>query len=209
MAVERRHLTEALLERAHAANEALGAFIHIADETALAAARQADADFAAGIDRGPLQGIPLAIKDIIATEDAPTTANSRVLDPAWGQREDATVMRKLRPAGAIMLGKTVLHEYACGWPDPATGFPIPQEPVGPHAHARRVKLRHRHRHRRRPGIAGLGTDTGGSVRGPSAYCGHQRDQADVRAGQQGGVRPAGVQPGQHRADGAHASGTAR
>jgi len=80
-------LTETLLARAHAANGKLGAFIQIADETALAAARQADADFAAGIDRGPLQGIPLAIKDIIATEDAPTTANSRVMDPSWGQRD--------------------------------------------------------------------------------------------------------------------------
>jgi aspartyl-tRNA(Asn)/glutamyl-tRNA(Gln) amidotransferase subunit A len=164
-------LTETLLARAHAANEKLGAFVQIADETALAAARQADADFAAGIDKGPLQGIPLGIKDIIATEDAPTTANSRVMDLAWGQREDATVMKKLRAAGAINMGKLVLSEYACGWPDPDTGFPIPRNPWDLN---------------RTPGgsssgtgiaiaadlvIAGLGTDTGGSVRGPSAFCG--------------------------------------
>jgi aspartyl-tRNA(Asn)/glutamyl-tRNA(Gln) amidotransferase subunit A len=164
-------LTAELLGRAHAANDMLGAFIHIADETAMAAARQADADFAAGVDRGPLQGIPLGIKDIIATEDAPTTANSRVLDPAWGQREDATVMKKLRAAGAIMMGKLVLSEYACGWPDPETGFPIPKNPWDIN---------------RTPGgsssgtgiaiaadliLGGLGTDTGGSVRGPASYCG--------------------------------------
>ena len=164
-------LTETLLARAHAANDALGAFIQIADETALAAARQADADFAAGIDRGPLQGIPLAIKDIIATEDAPTTANSRVMDPAWGRREDATVMRKLRQAGAIMLGKTVLHEYACGWPDAETGFPMPKNPwdltrtAGGSSSGTGIAVA------ADLAIAGLGTDTGGSIRGPSAFCG--------------------------------------
>ena len=164
-------LTETLLARAHAANDTLGAFIHFADETALAAARRADADFAAGIDRGPLQGIPLAIKDIIATEDAPTTANSRVMDLAWGQREDATVMRKLRQAGAIMLGKTVLHEYACGWPDAATGFPMPKNPwdltrtAGGSSSGTGIAVA------ADLAIAGLGTDTGGSIRGPSAFCG--------------------------------------
>ena len=164
-------LTETLLARAHAANDKLGAFIQIADETALAAAHQADADFAAGIDRGPLQGIPLGIKDIIATEDAPTTANSRMMDPAWGQREDATVMRKLRQAGAIMLGKTVLHEYACGWPDAETGFPMPKNPwdlkrtAGGSSSGTGIAIA------ADLVIAGLGTDTGGSIRGPSAFCG--------------------------------------
>ena len=66
----------------------------------MAAARQADADFAAGVDRGPLQGIPLGVKDIIATRDAPTTANSHVLDPDWGEGWDAPVVRTAarRPA---------------------------------------------------------------------------------------------------------------
>ena len=164
-------LTESLLARAHAANGKLGAFNYIADETALTAARQADADFAAGIDRGPLQGIPLGIKDIIATEDAPTTANSRVMDPVWGQRGDATVMRKLRQAGAIMLGKTVLHEYACGWPDAETGFPMPKNPwdlnrtAGGSSSGTGIAVA------ADLAIAGLGTDTGGSIRGPSAFCG--------------------------------------
>jgi len=164
-------LTEAMLARAHAAQASLGAFNVITDETALAAARAADAAFAAGIDRGPLQGIPLGIKDLLATRDAPTTANSRVLDPAWGQRDDATVVRKLREAGAVLMGKLVLSEYAIGWPDPDTGFPIPRNPWNP-AHF--------------PGgsssgtgvavsagliLGGLGSDTGGSVRGPASFCG--------------------------------------
>src|SRR4051812_48316352 len=98
-------LTEAMLARSHATQETLAAFITIMDESALAAAARADADFAAGIDRGPLQGIPIGVKDIIATSDAPTTANSRVMDPAWGQRDDAMVVKKLRAAGAIVTGK--------------------------------------------------------------------------------------------------------
>ena len=164
-------LTEAQLARAHATQDTLAAFILIMDESALAAARQADADFAAGIDKGPLQGIPLGVKDIIATKDAPSTANSRVLDPAWGQRDDATVVKKLREAGAVIIGKLGLHEFALGWPDPDTGFRIPKNPWDL---------------TRTPGgsssgtgaavgggliLGGLGTGTGGSVRGPASYCG--------------------------------------
>jgi aspartyl-tRNA(Asn)/glutamyl-tRNA(Gln) amidotransferase subunit A len=164
-------LTEALLERSHAAQDTLAAFNVITDDAALEAARQADADFAAGVDKGPLQGIPLAVKDIIATRDAPTTANSPVMDLAWGDGRDAHVVTKLRAAGAVITGKLGLHEYATGWPDPATGFRIPKNPWDLE---------------RTPGgsssgtgaaiaggliLGGLGTDTGGSIRGPAAYCG--------------------------------------
>ena len=164
-------LAEAQLARIHATQDILAAFITVMDESALAGARQADADFAAGIDKGPLQGIPLGVKDIIATKDAPSTANSRVLDPAWGQRDDATVVKKLRAAGAIPIGKLGLHEFALGWPDPDTGFRIPKNPWDL---------------TRTPGgsssgtgsavgggliLGGLGTCTGGSVRGPASYCG--------------------------------------
>lgn len=164
-------LTATMLGRCHAAQERLGAFNVISDEAAMAAAMAVDADVARGIDRGPLMGIPLGIKDLLATRDAPTTANSRVLDPAWGQRADATVVRKLRDAGAVLLGKLVLHEFAIGWPDAATGFPIARNPWDP---------------TRTPGgsssgtgaavcaglaLGGLGSDTGGSIRGPASYCG--------------------------------------
>jgi aspartyl-tRNA(Asn)/glutamyl-tRNA(Gln) amidotransferase subunit A len=164
-------LTAALVSRAKAAQDTIAAFITITDDAAMAAARRADAELAGGHDRGPLHGIPLGIKDILATVDAPTTANSRVLDPAWGQGVDASTVSKLREAGAVLIGKTGLHEYAIGWPDPETGFRIPRNPWDL---------------ARTPGgsssgtgaaiaagliLGGLGTDTGGSIRGPAAYCG--------------------------------------
>src|SRR5262245_63745440 len=164
-------LTAALLARAHAANEKLGAFIQIADETALAAAKQADADFAAGIDRGPLQGIPLGVKDILATLEGPTTAQSLVLDRSWGGRADALAVARLRAAGAVIPGKTTTMEFAIGAPDPSKPFPVSANPWDL---------------ARTPGgsssgtgngiaaglfLGGLGTDTGGSIRMPAAFCG--------------------------------------
>ena len=82
-------LTQELLARAKATQDTIAAFITITEVSALAAAQAADAELRQGIDRGPLHGIPLGIKDIIATSDAPTTANSRVLDPAWGECGDS------------------------------------------------------------------------------------------------------------------------
>ena len=164
-------LTQEMLARARATQETLAAFFTLTEGPAIEAARRADDELARGIDRGPLHGIPLAIKDILATVDAPTTANSRVLDPAWGAREDATVVRKLREAGAVITGKLVLHEFAIGWPDPSTGLPYAKNPwdvarspggsssgTGAAVAASLV-------------LGGLGTDTGGSIRGPAAYCG--------------------------------------
>src|SRR6266545_353753 len=89
-------LTRELLARAHAAQDSVSAFLAFTDDAALEAAQQADRELASGDGRGPLHGVPLAVKDLLATRDAPTTASSRVLDPAWGQRGDATVVRKLR-----------------------------------------------------------------------------------------------------------------
>ena len=164
-------LTTAALERTEANNDVLGAFICLTKEEALAAAAAADKELKAGIDRGPLHGLPLAIKDIITTADAPTTANSNVLDRAWGHQGDAPVTANLREAGAALTGKLVLSEFAIGWPDPATGFPVPRNPwnlahspggsssgTGVAVAANLV-------------LGGLGTDTGGSIRGPAAYCG--------------------------------------
>ncbi|MGI9149655.1 MAG: amidase family protein [Chloroflexota bacterium] len=75
-------LTQATFERADRLDPALGVYLRRMDDSALAEARQADTDLSNGIDKGPLQGIPLGIKDIIATDNAPTTAQSLVLDPA-------------------------------------------------------------------------------------------------------------------------------
>ncbi|MCA9847480.1 MAG: amidase, partial [Dehalococcoidia bacterium] len=164
-------LTEACLERADYLDGRLGVFITRMTDTALAAAKQADADFAAGVDRGPLQGIPIGVKDIIATKDAPTTAQSMVLDPAWGEGQDAPVVARLREAGAVIVGKTSTMEFAIGMPDASKPFPVPRNPWNPETW---------------PGgsssgsgagvaaglfLGALGTDTGGSVRIPAAFCG--------------------------------------
>src|SRR5690348_6009527 len=78
-------LTGALLERIEHLNPQLGAFIAISANTAIADAKVADAELARGVDRGPLHGIPIGVKDIIATREMPTTANSHILDPKWGE----------------------------------------------------------------------------------------------------------------------------
>jgi aspartyl-tRNA(Asn)/glutamyl-tRNA(Gln) amidotransferase subunit A len=165
-------LTTAMLERIATDNERLGAFVTVCEETALAAAATADAELAAGVDRGPLQGIPLAVKDIIATREAPTTANSLVLHPSWGDGVDAPVVARLRDAGAVVIGKSTTMEFACGIPDPDKPFLVPRNPWNvdhtPSGSSSGT------------GIAvvagmalgGLGTDTGGSVRGPAAANGH-------------------------------------
>jgi aspartyl-tRNA(Asn)/glutamyl-tRNA(Gln) amidotransferase subunit A len=170
--VSSTELTRGFLQRIERLNPELGAFIVVTKDEALAAAARADADFAAGKDSGPLQGIPLGIKDILATRDAPTTANSNVLDPAWGHGYDAPVPERLRAAGAVLLGKLVLSEFAIGMPDPDTGFPVPHNPWNvEHSPAGSSSG---------TGIAvaaglilgGIGTDTGGSVRGPASANGH-------------------------------------
>lgn len=162
-------LTEMALGRIRQLDDTLGAFIVVNTDLALAMARRADEDFAAGIDHGPLQGIPLSLKDNIATEDAPTTANSRVLgsNSEGYDGYDAAVTERLRAAGAVLVGKNVLMEFATGKSDPES-FPDPLNPWGlsysPGGSSSGT------------GIAiatgmvlgGLGTDTGGSIRHPSA-----------------------------------------
>jgi aspartyl-tRNA(Asn)/glutamyl-tRNA(Gln) amidotransferase subunit A len=165
-------LTTRHLERIVAENERLGAFVTVMPETALAAARAADDDLANGIDRGPLQGIPLAIKDIIATKDAKTTANSLILAPDWGAGIDAPVVARLRAAGAVMVGKSTTSEFACGMPDAEKPFLVPRNPWNvdhtPSGSSAGTGIAVA------AGLAlgGLGTDTGGSVRGPAAANGH-------------------------------------
>src|SRR4051794_28831565 len=85
-------LTASLLSRADRVDPDIGTYLARFDEAALAAARRADEELAAGVDRGPLHGIPLGIKDIIATSEGPTTAQSLVLDRSFGGGQDAVVV---------------------------------------------------------------------------------------------------------------------
>jgi aspartyl-tRNA(Asn)/glutamyl-tRNA(Gln) amidotransferase subunit A len=164
-------LTRSALARADALDGVVGAYVTRLDGYALAAAERADADFAVGADAGPLQGISVAIKDLLCMAEAPTTAQSLVLDPAWGAGRDAAVVTALKRGGAVITGKASLSEFAIGRADPGKPFPVPRNPWNPGTW---------------PGgsssgsavgiaaglfLAGIGTDTGGSIRIPAAFCG--------------------------------------
>src|SRR5262249_40318325 len=107
-------LTTAMLERADRLDGELGTYVTRLHGTALAAAATADAELATGIDKGPYHGIPIGIKDILATAEGPTTANSLILDRAWGAGKDGPVVARLKEAGAVITGKLVTMEFACG-----------------------------------------------------------------------------------------------
>jgi aspartyl-tRNA(Asn)/glutamyl-tRNA(Gln) amidotransferase subunit A len=169
-AITSTQLTQACLEQIRRRNPALNAFITVIAEPALAAARQAEGEMARGQWRGPLHGIPLALKDLIDTAGVPTTAASAVFKdrvPA----EDAEVVRRLKAAGAVILGKLNLHEFAYGGSGMVSHYGPVRNPWDP-AHitggsssgsAAAVAA----------GLcfSALGTDTAGSIRLPAAYCG--------------------------------------
>ncbi len=162
--------TEATLERIERLNPKLNSFITVMAEQALADARAAESEIASGRHRGPLHGVPIGVKDLCATKGVPTTAASKIL-AGWVPDQDATVVRKLRDAGAVIVGKTHLHEFAFG----ATG-------VNPHyGPARNPWDTSRITGGSSSGsanavaaglcFAAIGSDTGGSIRMPSSLCG--------------------------------------
>jgi aspartyl-tRNA(Asn)/glutamyl-tRNA(Gln) amidotransferase subunit A len=164
-------LLDAVLARADRHDAAVGVFLARFDETARAAAAEADRELAGGVDRGPLHGIPLGIKDIIATREGPTTAQSLVMDRSWWTGLDAVTVTRLREAGAVIVGKTTLMEYAVGWPDPAKPFPIPRNPWDLRCWAGGSSSGQGSGVAAGCFLGGLGTDTGGSIRIPAALCG--------------------------------------
>ena len=162
--------TTECLDRIAERNPAINAFITVLADQALAQAKQADAELARGHDRGPLHGVPLSLKDIIDISGVATTAASRVRD-GHVATDDAPVADRLRAAGAVFLGKTNLHEFAFGTTNEDSAFGPVRHPLDPG---------------RSPGgssggsaasildgmaYASIGTDTGGSIRIPSAVCG--------------------------------------
>lgn len=166
-------LTTAMLDRAEALDARLGAFVLLTRDLALAAAAAADEELAAGTDRGPLHGVPLAVKDIIDMTGTPTTANSEIHDvPHWQDgRTDAPVVARLRAAGAVITGKVTTSEFAIGLPDDEKRFPIPRNPwdadrspSGSSSGSGIVVAAG-------TALGALGTDTAGSVRGPAGVSG--------------------------------------
>lgn len=164
-------LVEAALAAADRWDETLGIYLTRMDEDALAAARRADRELAAGHDRGPLHGIPFGIKDLIAVAGVPTTAQSLVRRPEWGPGRAATVVERLMAAGAVITGKTSTMEFGCGLPDPAKPFPVPRNPWDPRRWAGGSSSGSACGVAAGAFLAGLGTDTAGSIRMPAAFCG--------------------------------------
>ncbi|HZP26079.1 MAG TPA: amidase [Dehalococcoidia bacterium] len=160
---------EACLERIEKLEPRLNAFITRTPELALEAARAAEAEIARGRYRGPLHGLPLVLKDIFAWNGVRLTAGSRVIDQI--DEEDATVIARLKEAGAVLLGKTNLHEIALGVTGVNPHWGSPRNPwdtgriSGGSSSGTAVAVA------AGLGLGGPGTDTGGSVRIPAALCG--------------------------------------
>jgi aspartyl-tRNA(Asn)/glutamyl-tRNA(Gln) amidotransferase subunit A len=158
-------IVDATLAQIEATEPLLHAYVWVSSEAARARARETDKELARGESRGPLQGIPIAIKDMCCTADAPTNGGSPVLEGAMPMG-DARVVRKLRDAGAVIIGKTVTHEIAYAQNVVATRNPwnIDYYPGGSSAGSGAAVAA-------RSCFAAIGTDTGGSIREPASVNG--------------------------------------
>ena len=162
-------LTRAFLERIEAVEERVRAFITVDRDAALAQAAAADRRIKDG-EAGALEGLPISLKDVLCTKGMPTTAGSRILE-GFVPPYDATVTARLKEAGAVILGKTAMDEFAMGSSSETCAFGAPRNPwdlericggsSGGSAAAVAAG----------EGLASIGSDTGGSIRQPASHCG--------------------------------------
>ena len=160
-----------LLDAIEAANPRLGAFTWIAREAALEQAREADAQLAAGRDLGPLMGVPVAVKDLFTIAGMPTRAGSRMDVSDLVPPEEGPFVQALRRRGCVFLGKTTTTEFALGGYN--LTHRLPWNPCDPEIARMTSGSSHGSAVAMAAGLAGfaVGSDTGGSVRGPAALCG--------------------------------------
>ena len=178
-------LTRECLSRIERLNPVLNAFITVTGDLALEQARQAEAEIMAGNCRGPLHGIPIGLKDLLDTAGVRTTAASnqfRDRIPA----EDAALVRQLKAAGAVIVGKLNLHEFAFGMSGIVSAFGPVKNPwdidriTGGSSSGSAAAVA--------TGmcVASIGTDTAGSIRCPSALCGTCRPSSQRRTAERRG-----------------------
>lgn len=163
-------VAQAHLDRMAAVEPKVNAFLHIDAETTLEQARAVDARRAAGEELGPLAGVPIAHKDVFTTRDMPTTAGSKILE-GWKPPYDATVTRRLRESGLVILGKTNLDEFAMGSSTENSAYgpthnpwDLSRIPGGSSGGSSAAVAAYE-------APLSTGTDTGGSIRQPAAVTG--------------------------------------
>ncbi|MBW8484495.1 Asp-tRNA(Asn)/Glu-tRNA(Gln) amidotransferase subunit GatA [Actinomadura parmotrematis] len=163
-------VARAHLDRIAAVDGAVGAFLHVDAEGVLAQARAVDDRRAAGEELGPLAGVPVAHKDVFTTRDMPTTAGSKILE-GWRPPYDATITRRLREAGLVILGKTNMDEFAMGSSTENSAYrtthnpwDLARIPGGSSGGSSAAVAAYE-------APLATGTDTGGSIRQPAAVTG--------------------------------------
>ena len=163
-------LTQQHLDRIADVDKKVKSFLHVDTDSALAQAAAVDADRAAGKALGPLAGVPLALKDVLAQEGVPTTAGSKILQ-GWKPPYDSTVVAKLKAAGVVILGKTNMDEFAMGSSTENSGYgptfnpwDLTRTPGGSSGGSAAAVSAFQ-------APIAIGSDTGGSIRQPAALTG--------------------------------------